>query len=311
MIFFSYLEEVTLELRHLRYFVAVAEEEHMTRAAQRLGIQQPPLSQQIRDLETELGVELFERAPRRIKLNTAGAVFLVKARQLLAQADEAVLHVRKSARGELGHIAVGYTSSAAMHEAVPALLKAFGTHYPLITLSVTENNTRTLLEAVREQKLDAVFVRSTVTRYPSLLSVLLDEEPMVAAFPADHPMASVAGPMSMDMLSDQPFILYRQADGPGVQDRLLAACRSAGFELNVTEEVPRLLSAVTLVAAGKGVSLLPQTLKCILNRDVVYRPLAGEHAFTTPLTLAYRETPSDSPLGRLVSLARERGLKPC
>lgn len=130
----------------------------------------------------------------------------------------------------------------------------------------------------------------------------------MAAFPVEHPMADTADPVSINMLRDEHFILYRQADGPGIQDRLLEACRIAGFELNVADEVPRLLSAVTLVAAGKGISLLPQTLKCVLNRYVVYRPLAGDHAFTTPLTLAFRETSSDSPLGRLLSLARERGL---
>lgn len=295
-----------MELRHLRYFVVVAEEEHMTRAAHRLGIQQPPLSQQIRDLEAELEVQLFDRAPRRIRLNAAGEVFLVEARRLLAQADEAVLHVRKSARGELGRIAVGYTSSAAMHEDVPALLRAFGTRYPLIDMSVQENNTRTLLDAVQAQQLDAAFVRSTVERYPSLRSILLSEEPMVAALPTDHPLAETTDPIGLDQLRDQPFVLYRQADGPGVQDRLLAACRSAGFAPQVAEDVPRLLSAVTLVAAGRGISVLPQTLRCVLTRNVVYRPLTGDHAFTTPLTLAYRETPTDSPLGRFASLADER-----
>lgn len=291
-----------MELRHLRYFVAVAEEQHMTRAAARLGIQQPPLSQQIQDLERELNVQLFDRSPRRIQLNTAGELFLEEARRLLAQADEAVARVRKSARGESGRISLGYTSSAAIHEQVPHLLKEFARRYPLIEMSVHENTTRNLLDEVHAQRLDAAFVRADIERYPELRAIVLSEEATVVALPLEHPLAESQDGIYLEQLQNQPFVLYRQANGPGVQDRLFAAFQAAGFMPRIVEEVPRLLSAVTMVAAGKGLSILPQSLQSVLNQSVCYRQLIGPHAFTIPLTLAYRATPTDSPLGRMISL---------
>ena len=137
-----------MELRHLRYFVAVAQEQHMTRAAARLGIQQPPLSQQIKALEDELGVQLFERAPRKILLNAAGRIFLQDACALLADADAAVLRVRQAARGELGRISVGYTNSASLHALAPRIIRAFRAAYPLVALAIEEDVTMPLLEAL-------------------------------------------------------------------------------------------------------------------------------------------------------------------
>ncbi len=165
-----------MELRHLRYFVAVAEEQHMTRAARRLGIQQPPLSQQIRDLEDELGVRLFDRTPRSIRLNAAGQVFLKDARRLLADAQDAVARVRRTSRGESGRIAIGYTSSASLHPLVPRLIRAFHAEHPAVDLEFQENATRDLLEAVAGDALDAAFVRASSGRYPGLRSMVLADE---------------------------------------------------------------------------------------------------------------------------------------
>lgn len=162
-----------MELRHLRYFVVVAEEEHMTRAAQRLKIQQPPLSSQIRDLEQYLGVQLFDRTPRSIRLNAVGQVFLEDARELLASADRAIMRAQQTARGEFGRLAIGYTSSASLHPKVPQLIRAFNANHPMITLDTQENTTRDLLDAVAAEAVDAVFVRSTIQRYPMLQSVVL------------------------------------------------------------------------------------------------------------------------------------------
>jgi DNA-binding transcriptional LysR family regulator len=293
-----------MELRHLRYFVAAAEEEHMTRAAQRLGIQQPPLSQQIRDLERDLGVQLFERTPRSIRLNAAGHVFLKDARELLAQTEQAVARVRQASRGELGRIAIGYTSSASLHPTVPRLVRAFHARYPLIALESQENSTRDLLEAVAAEALDAVFVRSSARRYPELKSLLLCEEPMVVALPREHPRARKAGPIALRSLASEGFVLYRRADGPGVQDELLPACLAAGFTPKVVADVPRLLSAVTQVAAGRGITIVPQALKCLHRDSVAYKDLHRDSAFTVPLNLVYRNGPADSPVSRFVQMAQ-------
>ncbi|OWT75508.1 MULTISPECIES: LysR family transcriptional regulator [unclassified Achromobacter] len=294
-----------MEMRHLRYFIAVAEEEHMTRAAQRLGIQQPPLSQQIRDLERELGVQLFDRTPRSVRLNTAGRVFLEDARALVAGAERAALRVQQATRGQVGRIAVGYTSSASLHPRVPQLIRAFHASHPMIALDSQENTTRDLLEAVAGEALDAVFVRASARRYPTLSSLVLDQEPMVVAVPIEHRLAGKRGALALADLAAEPFILYRREDGPGVQDELLAACAKAGFTPRVVADVPRLLSAVTLVASGRGITLLPRTLQVLHQESVVYRPLHKASAFTIPLTLVYRAPPADAPLARFVDAARQ------
>lgn len=297
-----------MELRHLRYFVAVAEEEHMTRAAQRLGMAQPPLSSQIRDLEHELGVSLFDRSPRSIRLNAAGRVFLQEARQLLNQADQAILRVRQAAKGELGCLAIGYTSSASLHPSVAHVIRAFHAAYPLIALETQENTTRDLFEAVATEALDAVFVRATARRYPMLKSVVLCQEPMVVALPKEHRLAKKRGAIGLSALADEGFVLYRRADGPGVQDVLLAAFTAAGIKPKVVADVPRLLSAVTWVAAGRGITIVPEVLQSLHRDSVSYRPLDTQSALTVPLTLVYRDAPDDAPVSRFARLAVNRVL---
>ncbi|ANN65613.1 LysR family transcriptional regulator [Bordetella bronchialis] len=291
-----------MELRHLRYFVAVAEEQHMTRAAQRLGIQQPPLSQQIRDLERELGVRLFDRTPRSIKLNGSGQVFLKDARRLLADAESAVARVRQASRGESGRIAVGYTSSASLHPLVPRLLRAFHARHPHVDLEFQENATRDLLEAVAGESIDAAFVRSTTDRYPSLRSIVLADEPMVVALPVGHRLAKRRKAILLAELAEEPWIFYRRADGPGIQDELMPACRKAGYTPRIVADVPRLLSAVTLVSAGRGITIVPRAIDAVHQESVVYRKLAAASAFTIPLTLVFRASPS-APVRRLVDMA--------
>jgi DNA-binding transcriptional LysR family regulator len=293
-----------VELRHLRYFVAAAEEQHMTRAARRLGIQQPPLSQQIRDLERELGVQLFERSPRNIKLNTAGRIFLEDARRLLAEAQDAITRVRQAARGESGRIAMGYTSSASLHPMVPRLIRAFHASHPLIQLDFQENATRDLLEAVAGDAVDAAFVRSSTDRYPTLRSLLLCNEAMVAALPIDHPLARRRKAVSMAELADEPWILYRRADGPGIQDALTRACQAARITPRIVADVPRLLSAVTLVSAGRGVSVVPQAMESLHRESVAFRKLDASSAFTIPLNLVFREMPPDAPVSRFIAMVR-------
>lgn len=281
----------------------------MTRAAQRLGIQQPPLSQQIRDLERELGVQLFDRTPRSIKLNASGQVFLKDARRLLAEAEAAVTRVRQASRGESGRIAVGYTSSASLHPLVPRLLRAFNEKNPHVELEFHENATRDLLEAVVNESIDAAFVRSTTDRYPALRSVVLDNEPMVVALPVAHRLAKRRKAISLAELADEPWIFYRRADGPGIQDELMPACRKAGFTPRIVADVPRLLSAVTLVSTGRGITIVPQAISAVHQESVAYRQLDKPSAFTIPLTLVYRRALS-APAERLADMAARTATRP-
>src|SRR5579872_336237 len=159
-----------MELRHLRYFVAVAEEGHVTRAAERLGMQQPPLSQQIQALERELAVQLFRRKPRGVELTDAGHALLDDARAILAHLDHAFATTRRTARGEEGRIAIGFTSSAPFHAFVPRVIRAFREAFPLVSLTLEESGTTELIQDLREDRLDAAFIRTPVAD-PSGLTV--------------------------------------------------------------------------------------------------------------------------------------------
>ncbi|AVS84801.1 LysR family transcriptional regulator [Paracidovorax avenae] len=293
-----------MELRHLRYFAAVAEAQSVTKAAERLGIQQPPLSQQIRDLERELGVELFQRTPRSVRLNDAGRVFLQDVQAILAATDDAVVRVRHAARGEAGRLVIGYTSSAALHPFVPRVLRAFRKSHPRIALDVRENATDGLFRAVQAEEVDAAFVRAPAERFSPLRAVTVQEEAVVVALPRGHRLGRATGPLALEALAAEDFVLYRSPDGPGVLDVLSAACRRAGFAPRAVATVPRLLSATAMVAAGQGVTIVPMALQSLHRENVVYRALDPASAFTIPLTLIWREAPSGSPLARFVASAR-------
>jgi DNA-binding transcriptional LysR family regulator len=282
------MSNYSLELRHLRYFVAVADAGSVTRAAERLGIQQPPLSQQIRALEAELGMTLFDRTARGIRLNRTGSIFLEDARRLLADAGEAVHRLRRISRGEQGQLAIGFTSSAALHPRLPSLLQRFCAAHPLVKLVTRENTTRDLMEAVEQQEIDLAVVRAPVDRFATLRAITLDEEPAVAALPTTHPLAQESGPIALERLAQDGFIAYRRGDGPGIHDGLSVACRRAGFEPRIVGEVPRLLSAVIMVAAGSGVALMPESISKLHEGSVVYRALEAASSFTIPLNLAFR-----------------------
>ena len=182
-----------MELRHLRYFVAVAEEGHVTRAAERLGIQQPPLSQQIRALETELDVQLFRRKPRGVELTQAGEALLAEARAILLQVEHAAAAAKRTARGEAGRIGIGFTSSASFHPFVPRTIRTFREAHPLVALSLEEAGTAELVEALSVEKIDAAFVRSPIGAASDLAVYSVLEEEMVAALQAKGlPVAYIA-----------------------------------------------------------------------------------------------------------------------
>ncbi len=294
-----------MELRHLRYFVAVAEEGHVTRAAERLGMQQPPLSQQIRALEREVGVQLFRRKPRGMEMTAAGRAFLEDARAILTHVDHAFAATRRTARGEQGRIAVGFTSSAPFHPFVPRVIRLFRDGFPLVSMAFEESGTTELVDALRNEKLDAAFIRSGAPQSSGLaVHHLLDEE-MLAALPAAHPLArSASKPLTLAALSDEAFILYRRPVGPGLYDAIISACREAGFSPIVGQEAPRILSTLNLVAAGLGISIVPASLTRMQMDGVVYRRLKSDRKFVAPLSLAVRWSEPSASVRRFVDLAR-------
>lgn len=234
-----------IELRRLAAFVAVAEEGHITRAADRLGMAQPPLSRLIAGLERELGTPLLRRLPRGVAPTAAGLALLEQARLLLTQAQRIDETVRRSARGEIGVLAVGYTSSAAWHPFVPATLRAFRAALPEVRVDLEEAGTTELAVALRQQRLDAAFVRSPVGDIPGVTVDPVLEEPMVVALPSSHALCRGASdPIPLASLAGEAFILYRRPSGPGLYDAILTACRDAGFTPNLVQEAPRLPSTL-------------------------------------------------------------------
>lgn len=298
-----------MELRHLRYFVAVAEEGHVTRAAERLGIQQPPLSQQIQALERELDAQLFRRKPRGVELTPAGRALFDEARAILARVDEAIAATKRAAQGEAGRIGIGFTSSASFHPFVPRAIRAFREAHPLVALALEESGTTELVEALRAQAIDAAFVRSPVGESADLFIRPLLEEKMVAALPSGHALSGQMLPGAGDMLplaalAGETFILYRRPVGPGLHDAIIAACDRAGFSPKIGQEAPRMLSTLSLVAAGLGVTVVPASMSRLEAEGVVYRPIDPRAELTAPLNLAYRRDEISAAVRRFVALVQ-------
>jgi DNA-binding transcriptional LysR family regulator len=288
-----------MELRHLRYFLAVAEEGHITRAAERLGIQQPPLSQQIRALERELEAQLFLRRPRGVELTDAGRALVTDARTILALVDRAVATVAQTAQGRRGRIAVGFTSSAPFHPFVPRVIRAFRETHPDVALTLEENGTADLVQALRTGRIDAAFIRSPIADAPQLVVRPLLAEEMVVALPVRHRLAARKGAradarLPLRSLAAETFILYRRPSGPGLYDAIISACRRAGFSPTIGQEAPLIVSTLNLVAAGLGVSIVPASLRRQHMDGVVYRRLSSQPQLRAPLNLAYRRD-GDSP----------------
>ncbi len=292
-----------MDLRHLRYFVAVAEEGHITRAAERLGMQQPPLSQQIRALEAELEVQLFRRKPRGVELTEAGEGLLADARRILAEVAATLDRTRRTARGELGRLAVGFTASAPFHPFVTRSLREFRAASPGVTVILEEAGTADLVADVRAERLDVAFVRSTEPAGEGVTFHSLLEEPMVAALPAAHPLAQ-GKPLRLAALAAEPFVLYRRTSGPGLYDAIVGACHRAGFAPRIEQEAPRITATLNLVAAGLGVTLVPRSLSSLQADAIAYRPLAATAHLTAPLQLACRSVDHAAAARRFVALVR-------
>ena len=275
-----------MELRHIRYFLAVADERHFTRAAARLGIGQPPLSLQIKDLEREVGAALFHRVAHGAELTEAGKAFLDGVREMPLLAERATMAARRAARGETGSLRVGFTASAAFNVVVPSAIRAFRRAYPEIYLTLEEANTARLVTGLREGTLDAVFLRPGTPGSEELQLRRLSEEPMVVAVPKRHP-AAAREEIDLAILKDDPFLLFPREIGPTLYDTVVGACRKAGFEPAIGQIAPQIASIVNLVAAELGVSIVPASMMQVRVTGVAYRPIAGQSP-TTKLALAFR-----------------------
>ncbi len=274
-----------MELRHLRYFVTVAEELHFGRAARKLHISQPPLSMQIRALENELGVTLLKRTQRSVALTQAGNALLGEARHILARVDQAVLMTRRASRGEIGELAIGFIS-VADYNVLPVVLREFRRAFPLVNLTLRESTTDAQIRDLLAGRIDVGFVLPPINE-PSLESIPILREPLIAALPDKHPLARKPGKLALENLRDAPFILFPRPYAPGLYDDVVSCCKAAGFSPRVGQEAIQMQTIVSLVSAELGVALIPASLTNLRRTGVTYKALKGGSPLTE-VHLAWR-----------------------
>ena len=276
-----------MELRHLRYFIAVAEELHFTRAAERLHIGQPPLSHAIQVLEADVGARLLERTKRWVRLTEAGKLFLADARRILAMADQAAETARRAERGEAGELRIGFTYSTPLTPLFAEVINRYRQEFPLVTLTLHEMATLRQLDAIGERTLDLGFVRPPeVPLPPSIKLTSLREDPLVVVLPVGHPLAAKAE-IAIRELEDESFVMYPPGAGTGIYPQIFRLCRAAGFAPRIGQTAGEASTIIGLVAAGSGITLLPASFDRIRMDGVCYRPITDREA-TTMLLLAQR-----------------------
>lgn len=251
-----------MDLRHLRYFLCVAEELHFGRAAIRLGISQPPLSQQIRALEMELGVQLFDRTSRRVRLTVAGKAFEPEARQTLLQADHAATTAQRAQRGEIGHLALSLTPSGPFVPRIAGALYRFRQRYPQVEMTICELGRDEQIEGVRDRRLDIGIVRDfgKPALPAGMVAHCLLTEDMVLTLRADHPLALQEADPGIADLANEPLVLYGGANGAGFNEHFLALCEAAGFVPRIAQEARSLATLLGLVAAGFGPTIIARSM---------------------------------------------------
>jgi DNA-binding transcriptional LysR family regulator len=302
-----------MDIRALRYFAAVAETGHMTRAAEQLGIQQPPLSQQIKALERELGVLLFRRHPRGVALTDAGRLFQTEALRMLQDMDAMKQRMVRVAKGQAGTLAVGFTSSAAAHRFMPEALREFRRAYPAVELQLREDNAAELTEALAAGRLHCGLLRVPVARPERLVFETLLREPVLVAMPSDHRFAlgrnKASRPLPLAKLCEEGIILVRRPGAPGLYADLLALCHAKGLRPRVVAEVDRMMTNLNLVAAGVGLSVVPASMTGVHAHAIAYARLADGGQLDAPLTLVSRIEEDNLPAQHFAELLRRLAIE--
>jgi DNA-binding transcriptional LysR family regulator len=290
-----------MELRHLRYFVAVAEELHFGRAAVRLRIAQPPLSHQIRQLEQQLGVALFNRTKRRVELTAAGEAFLAEAYGVIAQAERAVRSAQRAGRGEIGELAIGFVPSADL-DILPRVLSAWAPRFPGVEVTLHALLPDQQLDALREGRIQVGFVRLPV-RDESLVVEPISREPLVAVLPEHHRLAQRPSLRVADLQED-PMVLFPRRIAAAYHDQFVRLCRRSGFTPRVAHETTSLQTNLGLVAAGLGISVMPASIQNLRRTGVVYRPLDPPVPYVE-MALAYPREHRSATLPAFLDVVRE------
>jgi len=290
-----------MDLRQLRYFVTVAEELHFRRAAERLHISQPSLSQQIRGLENQMGVRLFNRTKRRVQLTQAGRRFLEEARRTLAQAERAVRIAQQTSRGEIGLLSIGFVP-AADYTVFPKLLPAFRRLHPGVQLVLRTISSMAQVEALRDGRIDVGFLRVPVDDKALAVESIL-REPLVVALPLAHPLSAIRE-VPLRALANERYIFFPREMAPSFYDLVVSSCHEAGFSLNVTHEAEHFQTMLGLIASGLGVALVPKSVSNLGRRGVRFRPLLPPVPHVE-LAMAYRRDDDSDLLRAFLSTVKD------
>lgn len=291
-----------MDLRHLRFFLALADELHFTRAAARLHIAQPHLSQEIQRLERELGVQLFRRTRRHVELTAAGEAFGAGAAAVLAELSRAVESAQRAARGETGQLVVAFVGSAAW-DPFPGVVRRFREERPDVHLLLEEQTTVQELENLRRGVIDVGLMRATSLEEPGLVLEAIRREPFVAALPLRHALAGRRS-ISLAELSQESWIAFEYTAGPGLHAQLIRACEEAGFRPRIAQTAGHIPTMMSLVAGGLGVALVPAQVRTLRPRGVRLVSLA-EPAPTTAVVVGRRREDTSPVVMRFIELLRD------
>ncbi len=291
-----------MELRHLRYFIAVSEELHFGRAAEKLCIAQPPLSQQIQQLEREIGFKLFARSSRKVELTPAGTIYLDEVRASMAMLEKAVFHGRRTARGEVGRLSIGFVGTATF-SILPEALHRFRELYPEVELTLRELVSARQAQALLEHRIQVGFARPAITNVAGIVCETVVTEPFIAALPELHRLAK-RDRLSVGELANEEFVLFPRSPKPSYGDLVISVCEAAGYVPNVTQETAEIQTAISLVAGGMGVTLVPASASNVRRNGVVFVPLLEPEA-ASDLTAVYRQDDESATLRAFLKVVRE------
>ena len=277
-----------IDIHKLKAFIAVVEESNISRAAVRLNMQQPPLTRIIKSLEDELSIDLLKRLPRGVEVTEAGKALYQEALSILAHAQAIPKRVQNISMGLEGQINIGFTNSVGLHSFLPALLRNFREAFPAVSIHLNEDGSNSLIDSIINEKNDIVFLRKPAPLGLGLTSVHILDEPLIVAMPNNHPLAIAENSIHLLDLEAYDFVLYRRLAGQDLFDNILASCYQAGFSPKIVQEAPRLTSSLNLIAAGIGLSIVPEAIRDFWNKQIVYKTLQADSPCIAPIYAVYK-----------------------
>lgn len=291
-----------MDIHKLKAFIAVVEESNISHAAVRLNMQQPPLTRLIKSLEDELDTALLKRLPRGVETTEAGKALYEEALTIIAHAQAIPKRVHNISKGLEGQINIGFTNSVGLHPFLPNLLRQFRESFASVSIQLEEDGSSSLIDSIVNDKNDIVFLRKPAPVGLGLKSLHVLDEPLIVALPNNHPLAKQTDALHLLDLEGYDFVLYRRLAGQDLFDNILASCYQAGFSPKIVQEAPRLTSSLNLIAAGIGISIVPESIRDFWSKQIVYRSLNAESASLAPIYAVYKNNTSHVRLMHVIQL---------